>query len=283
MQTINNLQSVISKLKQLDDLSIEIPLEIESLALLLEQLTRKHHESNTQKIKDIQRQREIESNQKKLNEAVSGILQDMWLFFWMGQLEKIYEYHNNIKSGWDDSGYDRKQDVKAKFLAIHQLLLEEWNFPFPPFSQVQLYDSKMVKRMIYSSKYAHKCYADDGIPCEYGYTYPPILTKSILEYTIESYITFRRKNYSYDEWNRNEILNQIFNSYYYEDRPDLYQLVLEKYGFKTYKELCEKSCLKNFINFEPDSPNLEYNKSYNITDLLSYEWDGSDNEEEEED
>jgi hypothetical protein len=229
-------------------------------------------------MEEIEQLREIEHENKKLNEAVSELIQDMWLIFWFEQLKIIEEYHYSIKSGWDESGYERKEDVKTKFSQINKLLLENWLHPFPPFGELLLSESKLVSRMIYSSKYYHKCHVDDAIDeVEYGYDSSPKLKNTELLYTIRSYIDYRRKNHHNEEWFNNELLLSLLR--YDVDGKDICNLVLNKYGSKTYKELYEKSCLKKFINFEPRSPNLEYNNHYEIKDLFNYEWDGSDNDD----
>ena len=81
--------------------------------------------------------------------------------------------------------------------------------------------------------------------------------------------------------NQGNFTNKLLENFlsYNRDEKNICNLALNKYGSKTNKELYEKSSLKNFINFEPDSPNLEYNNSYKFRDLFNYEWDGSDNDD----
>jgi hypothetical protein len=268
MASLDKLTSIINLQKRLKSYSIKNSSEIDSTVLLLERLTKVFYESNIKKME-----------KQELNNAVSGVIQDMWIIFWFEQLKIIEEYHKSIKSYWDESGYDRKQDVKIKFLQINEILLENWLHPFPPFDGLLLSESKLVRQMIYSDKYVHKCYIDDAIyKTEYGYVSSPKLKNTELLYDIRSYIDYRRENHDDIEWSNNELLLSLLSNN--EDEKDVYNLVLNKYGSKTYKELYEKSCLKNFINFEPYPPNLEYNNSYEIRDLLNDEWVDSDKSED---
>lgn len=281
MTSLDKLNSIINLQKRLKNCSIENSPEIETTILLLERLTKVFYESNIKKMEEHEQLKENEREKKEINDAVSGLIQDMWLIFWFEQLKKIEEYHKSIKSGWDESGFERKQDVKTKFLQINKLLLENWLHPFPPFGELLLSESKLVSQMIYSSKYYHKCHVDDAIDeVEYGYVSSPKLKNTKLLYTISSYIDYRMSHHSDHDikWYNNKLLEDLLSCNY--DKKDICNLALNKYGSKTYKELYEKSSLKNFINFEPDSPNLEYNNSYKFRDLFNYEWDGSDNDDQ---
>jgi hypothetical protein len=291
MTSDNKLTYIIDSHKRLQSCSIKIPPEIASAISLLEQLTKVFYESNIKKMEECERIKKIEheelerikkteQEQKEILEACRGLIQDMWMIFWFEQLKKIEEYHCSIKSGWDESNYDRQQDVKTKFLQIHQVLLDNWLHPFPPFGQLLLSESKLVGRMIYSQKYIHKCHIDDAISkTEYGYVSPPQLKDTNLSYTINSYIDYRMSHHSEHDigWYGNTLLENLLSNNY--DEKDICNLALNKYRSKTYRELYETSALKNYINFEPDSPNLEYQESYKLRDLFSYEWNGSDSEE----
>jgi hypothetical protein len=280
MTSFDKLTSIINLQKRLKSCSIENSPEIESTILLLERLTKVFYESNIKKMEEYEQIKENEREKKEINDAVSGLIQDMWHVFWFEQLKIIEEYHYSIKSGWDESGYDRQQDVKTKLLQINKVLLENWLHPFPPFGELLLSESKLVSRMIYSSKYYHKCHIEDAISkTEYGYVSPPVLKNTNLLYTISSYIDYRiSHHFDLDiKWYGNKLLENLLSCNY--DEKDICNLALNKYGSKTYKELFEKSSLKNFINFEPDSPNLESNHSYKFKDLFNYEWDGSDNDD----
>jgi hypothetical protein len=282
MSSLDKLTSIINLQKRLKNCSIENSQEIETTILLLERLTKVFYDTNIKKMEEIEKLREIERENKELNEAVSELIQDMWLIFWFEQLKIMEEYHYSIKSGWDESGYERKEDVKTKFSQINKLLLENWFHPFPPFGELLLSESKLVSEMIYSNKFYHKCHVEDAInEVEYGYVSSPKLKNTKLLYTIDSYIDYREK-YHYDIcWTNNKLLKNLFTCKY--DEKNICQLVVNKYGSKTYKELYEKSSLKKFINFEPTSPNLEYNYHYEIKDLFNYEWDGSDNDDDSDD
>ena len=189
MSSSDKLTSIINSHKRLESCSIKISPEIESAILLLEQLTNVFYTSKIEQMQELERIKKTEQEQKEILEAASGLIQDMWMIFWFEHLKNIEEYHYSIKSGWDESNYDRRQDVKTKLLQIHQLLLEKWLHPFPPFGQLLLSESKLVGRMIYSQKYIHKCHIDDAISkTEYGYVSPPQLKDTNLLYTINSYI-----------------------------------------------------------------------------------------------
>ncbi len=131
--------------------------------LLLERLTKVFYDVNIKKMEEIEQLRDIECKNREINEADSELIQDMWLIFGFEQLKIIEEYHYSIKSGWDDSDYERKEDVKTKFSQINKLLLENWFHPFLPFGELLLSESKLVSEMIYSSKYYHKCHVEDAI------------------------------------------------------------------------------------------------------------------------
>ena len=282
MPSYNKLTSIINSHKRLENCSIKIPPEIESALLLLEQLTNVFYTSKIKQMEEHEQIKQIESDTQEIDEAARGLIQDMWMIFYFEELKKIEEYHYSIKSGWDESGYERRQDVETKLLQIHQVLLEKWLHPFPPFGQLLLSESKLVGRMIYSQKYIHKCYIEDAISeTEYGYDSPPQLkdTNLSLSYTIDSYIDYRMSHHSEHDikWYGNTLLEDLLS--YNNDEKDICNLVLNKYGSKTYRELYEKSALKNYINFKPESPNLEYHESYKLRDLFSYEWNGSDSEE----
>ena len=283
MTSLDKLNSIINLQKRLKSCSIENSPEIETTILLLERLTKVFYESNIKKMEEYELLKKNEHEEKEKNEAASGLIQDMWMIFWFEHLKNIEEYHYSIKSGWDESGYKRKQDVKTKFLQIHQVLLEKWLHPFPPFGELLLSESKLVSEMIYSDKYFHKCHIDDAISdTEYGYVSSPKLKNTELSYTISSYIDYRMAHhYEHDiRWYGNKLLENLLS--YNRDEKNICNLALNKYGSKTYKELYEKSALKNYINFEPNSPNLESNHSYKLRDLFNYEWDGSDNDENSE-
>ena len=133
--------------------------------------------------------------------------------------------------------------------------------------------------MIYSEKYIHKFSIKDAISkTEYGYVSPPQLKDTNLSYTISSYIEYRMSHHSEHDitWYDNTLLQELLSNN--NDEKDICNLALNKYGSKTYRELYEKSALKNYINFEPASPNLNHNESYKLIDLFN-EWDGSDSEE----
>jgi len=280
MTSFDKLTSVINLQKRLKDCSIENSPEIETTILLLERLTKVFYESKIKQMEEYEQLKKNEHEEQEKIEAAQGLIQDMWMIFWYEQLKEIEKYHYSIKSGWDQSGYDRQQDVKTKFLQINQVLLEKWLHPFPPFGELLLSESKLVSEMIYSDKYFHKCHIDDAInEIEYGYVSSPKLKNTELSYTISSYIDYRiAHHYEHDiRWYGNKLLENLLS--YNGDEKNICNLALNKYGSKTYKELYEKSALKNYINFEPNSPNLESNQSYKLRDLFNYEWDGSDNDE----
>jgi hypothetical protein len=282
MTSLDKLTSIINLQKRLKDCSIENSPEIETTILLLERLTKVFYESKIKQMEEYEQLKKNEHEEQEKIEAAQGLLQDMWLIFWFEQLKIIEEHHYDIKSGWDQSGYDRQQDVKTKFLQINQVLLEKWPHPFPPFGGLLLSESKLVREMIYSDKYFHKCHIDDAInEVEYGYVSPPELKDTNLSYTISSYIDYRMlHHFEHDiRWYGNKLLENLLS--YNHDEKNICNLALNKYGSKTYKELYEKSALKNYINFEPTSPNLEYNNHYEIKDLFNYEWDGSDDDDDD--
>ena len=227
-----------------------------------------------------QEQEQDKQEQKEILEACRGLIQDMWIIFWFLLLKNIEKYHYSIKIGWDTSGYERQQDVKTKFLQIHQLLLDKWLHPFPPFGQLLLSESKLVSQMIYSEKYFYNCHIDDAISePEYGFVSPPELENTNLSYTISSYIDYRMAHHYHHDIRLygNKLLINLLSSK--RDEKNICTLTLNKYGSKTYRELYETSALKNYINFEPSSPNLEFEHSYKLRDLFNYEWNGSDSEE----
>ena len=280
LTSLDKLTSIINLQKRLKDCSIENSSEIETTILLLERLTKVFYESKIKQMEEYEQLKKNEHEEQEKNEAAQGLLQDMWNIFWFEHLKNIEEYHYSIKSGWDVSGYERQQDVKTKFLQIHQVLLEKWLHSFPPFGELLLSESKLVSEMIYSDKYFHKCHIDDAInEIEYGYVSSPKLKNTELSYTISSYIDYRMLHHHEHDirWYGNKLLENLLS--YNHDEKNICNLALNKYGSKTYKELYEKSALKNYINFEPNSPNLESNQSYKLRDLFNYEWDGSDNDE----
>ena len=114
MSSSDKLTSIINSHKRLESCSIKISPEIESAILLLEQLTNVFYTSKIEQMQEHEQIKTTEHEEQEIDEAARGLMQDMWIICYFEELKKIEEYHYSIKSGWDESGYERQQDVKTK-------------------------------------------------------------------------------------------------------------------------------------------------------------------------